>query len=554
MLTACGNSTDVNVISPSSSRCGVAASGNNAPVPAAGGSGTLTVTTERECNWSATAESAWISLSTSTGQGPGTITYSVAANPSSSSRRGAVVVEQQRLEIAQEAAPCRYDINPQAVAISSSGENATVTVTTSGEACGWSVRNTAAWVAPDRPEGTGGGIVRFAVAANEAAEARSTTVTIADIAFTISQGAAPGPGCSYQVSPSTIAIPTGGGDATAMVAAPAGCSWSSSIGVPWISVLDGGAGTGAGAVRLRAAANDGAARSTTVLIAGQPVAVSQAASTSPPVPPSPPPPAPPPPQPTCSYAITPGKQSVGSTATTVAVEVSAPGGCAWTAVSENTWIGVTAGATGSGTGTVGLAIAANTGAQRAGRVVIGGLAFEVQQEAAPPAPCAYSIKPTYYNAGRGPDDVSIQLTTAAGCPWTVTGEPSWVTVAEGRSGSGSGTVRLVIAANAGAPRSATLAIGGESFALTQGGNCTASIKPTYYNSGRGPDEFEITVSTAAGCQWSASSPVGWAIIRSGATGSGNGVVIVRVQPNNEGPRSAVLTIAGQQFTLTQEGR
>jgi len=216
---------------------------------------------------------------------------------------------------------------------------------------------------------------------------------------------------------------------------------------------------------------------------------------------------------------------------------------------------VTAGAAGSGNGTVRLAIAANTGAARSGRALIAGQAFVVQQEAAPPpAPCAYTIKPTFYNAGPGPDDIRVQVSATAECPWSVTREPSWVTVAEGRSGSGNGTVRLVIPANAGGPRTATVTIAGQPFALSQEGSCAATIKPGYYNSGRGPDDFEIGVMVPAGCHWTATSPVDWATIRFGASGTGDGTVGVHVKANTDDPRSAVLAIAGQRFTLTQEGR
>jgi hypothetical protein len=193
--------------------------------------------------------------------------------------------------------------------------------------------------------------------------------------------------------------------------------------------------------------------------------------------------------------------------------------------------------------------------------VIAGRTFTVQQEAAPsppppppPAPCEYSIKPTYYNSGAGPDEVRVDVAAAAGCAWSVNGEPSWVTVAEGRTGSGNGTVRLTIPPNPGGPRNANFTIAGQQFALSQAGGCAATLKPTFYNSGRGPDDIQIAVTAPAGCQWTASSPVDWATIQYGASGSGDGTVGVHVKPNNEDSRSVILTIAGQRFTLTQQGR
>jgi hypothetical protein len=42
-------------------------------------------------------------------------------------------------------------------------------------------------------------------------------------------------------------------------------------------------------------------------------------------------------------------------------------------------------------------------------------------------------------------------------------------------------------------------------------------------------------------------------VAEGATGSGNGMVRLLVQPNSGAPRSVTLTIAGQPFELRQEG-
>ena len=60
--------------------------------------------------------------------------------------------------------------------------------------------------------------------------------------------------------------------------------------------------------------------------------------------------------------------------------VTAGTGCAWTAASSASWITVTSGASGSGNGSVGYSIAANTTiSSRAGIVTIAGQAFTVTQ-------------------------------------------------------------------------------------------------------------------------------------------------------------------------------
>ena len=94
----------------------------------------------------------------------------------------------------------------------------------------------------------------------------------------------------------------------------------------------------------------------------------------------------------CTYAINPTSQSVAAAGGTGSTAVTAPTGCAWTGVSNNTsWLTVTSGASGNGTGTVAFSAAANPNAtQRSGSLTIGGQTFSVTQAA---APCTYRDQP-----------------------------------------------------------------------------------------------------------------------------------------------------------------
>ena len=98
-------------------------------------------------------------------------------------------------------------------------------------------------------------------------------------------------------------------------------------------------------------------------------------------------------------------------------------------------------------------------------MTIAGITFTLLQNGL----CSFEIKPGYYDAGRGPDDILIKVTAQTGCTWTAASGVSWVTVAQGASGSGDGTVRLIVQPNGGAARAVTLTIAGQPFALTQAG-------------------------------------------------------------------------------------
>lgn len=83
---------------------------------------------------------------------------------------------------------------------------------------------------------------------------------------------------------------------------------------------------------------------------------------------------------TCTGTISPTSKTVAATTSTGTVAVTAT--CAWTAVTNSTWITLTSGASGTGNGTVGYSVAANTTtAARAGTLTIAGQTFTVNQAA-----------------------------------------------------------------------------------------------------------------------------------------------------------------------------
>lgn len=81
----------------------------------------------------------------------------------------------------------------------------------------------------------------------------------------------------------------------------------------------------------------------------------------------------------CIYSISPTDQSFGAAGGSGTVNVTAPAGCDWTAVSNAAWINVTAGSGGSGNGTVSYSAAQNTGTARTGTMTIAGRTFTASQ-------------------------------------------------------------------------------------------------------------------------------------------------------------------------------
>ena len=84
----------------------------------------------------------------------------------------------------------------------------------------------------------------------------------------------------------------------------------------------------------------------------------------------------------CAYSILPTSLTIGASGGAGnTIFVTAHAGCAYTAVSNNAFITVTSGASGSGNGSVVFTVAANSGAARTGTITVAGQTLTVNQAA-----------------------------------------------------------------------------------------------------------------------------------------------------------------------------
>ena len=135
--------------------------------------------------------------------------------------------------------------------------------------------------------------------------------------------------------------------------------------------------------------------------------------------------------------------------------------CTWQAVSDVSWLRITAGATGVGNGVVSYQVDAHTGTGvREGTISIGGQTLTVRQN---PDVCRYCPSPsnrTVSSAG-GTFSISVDPRDAT-TDWTaVSDQPSWLRITSGSSGHGRGTVTYVADQNTfSASRTGTISVGG----------------------------------------------------------------------------------------------
>ncbi len=81
----------------------------------------------------------------------------------------------------------------------------------------------------------------------------------------------------------------------------------------------------------------------------------------------------------CTYSLSAAGANAGAAGGTQSVNVIATSGCAWTAVSDSSFLSISGGASGSGNGTVSYQVTANSGAGRSGTLTIAGQTFTVMQ-------------------------------------------------------------------------------------------------------------------------------------------------------------------------------
>jgi hypothetical protein len=97
----------------------------------------------------------------------------------------------------------------------------------------------------------------------------------------------------------------------------------------------------------------------------------------------------------------------------------------------------------------------------------------------------------------------------------------------------------------------TSAMSVDTFAYTAPA-CTYTLSAATLSIVAAGGTASVTVTTGAGCTWTAADNATWLTVTSGASGSGNGTVTVTATANpTTASRSATLTVGGKTVTVTQ---
>ena len=281
---------------------------------------------------------------------------------------------------------CSFSLVQPTTTFGPEGGSGTVAVT-AGSSCAWTATSSAAFLTISQgATGSGNGSVAFAVAANAGAE-RTATLAVAGTNIAITQRAATSPATTGTLTAPTPRSPIGGvavdpGTPTLVInnAAAAG-----SVGTvtyrfevsdqptfpadPVRTFVQDGVAQGSGTTSWVVNHTLGAnvlwywhARATNGFVDDR-VPGTETFTTGNP----------------CTYTLSASTASATSAGGTGSVAVTAANTCAWTAVSNDAFITVTAGVSGTGNGTVSYNVATNSGPARTGTITIAGQTFTITQ-------------------------------------------------------------------------------------------------------------------------------------------------------------------------------
>ncbi len=360
---------------------------------------------------------------------------------------------------------CNLDLDPDPneVVLDSAGlingQTPSFTVNSTQTSCLWDISTDSDWITitnPSTGSGTGTATVDFTADPYDPApgepQARNgsimvtlndTLVTQDPLVFMVGQDG----DCDFTLSMDSADFPVDGGSGSfTVMPSDETCEWAGTSSVEWVTVTSPlEIATGTGVLEFTVSDNAGEtnvenpARSFTLISDEFDYTINQDG---------------------CSYSLE--QSTINVTADeddNVPVNVLAPGSdpgaCSWTATSQDSWIIIADGASGSGGGTVTLAVLDNPSVEgRTGTVLIGDEILTVNQNA---QECSFDVDPA--SLGLCPDGELFALNVAAtdGCTWQLVEEQDWLEILTNGAGEGDETATVQAQSNLSeSPRNGTM--------------------------------------------------------------------------------------------------
>ncbi len=433
--------------------CVFAISPTNVIFTSAGGDGGIVVTAPNGCAWTATNNDSFITINSgASGSGNGMVSYTVAADANSGEITGTVTIAGQTFTVVQTGVDCTFSLDSTSASYDATGGASNIVVT-AGTNCDWMATSNSGFIAiTGGSTGTGNGTVSYTVAANTDTTGLTGTMTIAGQIYTITEA---GLTCAFSLDSSNADFGVNGGSSDVVVTANStNCVWTAVSNSGFITITDGNSGSGNGIVSYTVATNADAIEQTgSMTIAGQTYTITQDAAP-------------------CAFTLDFTNAEVSADGASGDITFTANGtNCAWTAVSNDSFISITngpSGTSGVGDGTVTVNIDTNTDTvARTGTLTIAGQTFTVLEDA---APCIITLDSPAINLGAAGGSSNVVVTTnGTNCDWAAASTNNFFTITSDTNGLGNGSVSYSVAATTGTARTATMSIGDQTFTVHQAG-------------------------------------------------------------------------------------
>jgi len=427
---------------------------------------------------------------------------------------------------------CTFTLNPTGRSAPIAGDPSRTFSISTAAACHWAATPSDPWITiTSGSSGTGNGSVGYSVAPNPGSTDRTGTISINGVtSYTISQF---GAGCSYTINPTNLNATALGGTTFVAVYTPAGCTWdATSTDLTLTAPPIGKVGR-----NVTVPPNPGIGRVLTATIAGQVFQVFQSGIE-------------------CTATLSPYGATVPAGGSTGSVGITLPAACGYNTVLGPSWINVTSGATGAGTGTIVYSVEPNpTTTTRSGTLTIGGQPFTITQD---PLACSVTIDTSGlgspYGSGGGTGTIGISA-NGANCTWSASSNAPWAVLAP-TSGSGNATLGVTISSNAASTtgRIAALTVAGQTINVSQAGTtCSFELGSDTGSAPAAGGSGSVRVTAPLACTWTSSPNAPWLSITASGTAGTSDVRFTAQANTSATPRSGSLTIAGTPYTVNQAG-
>ncbi len=225
--------------------------------------------------------------------------------------------------------------------------------------------------------------------------------------------------------------------------------------------------------------------------------------------------------------------------------------CTWSAESSASWLRLSSPTQGQGESALQFTVAPNADPpQRTASITVKDQQVQISQTG---RPCEFQLSSTHESLEPAGGERTIEIAaSSAQCAWTGSTDVSWITIVNGREGTGNGALVFRVGAATGPHRTGTISVAGRSVLVEQGTGCTTSVSPLNVTIGPQGGDGSVQVVSGPGCEWTAAANASWIRVNAGARGSGVGRVEFTVAANAGIERTGTVAVGGRTITVFQQ--